>query len=88
MTDLGVVRRNAKRTERAAIEAPGQYGVATVHEAMGPVALMKPCMRPGTTVTVLLPPGDNWMMHVAAEQIEPGEVLCYVLKSAGESPLA
>ena len=83
MTELGVVRRKIKRADRAAVEALGRYGVATVHEAMGRVGLMKPYMRPiypgalisGTAVTVLLHPGDNWMMHVAAEQIEPGDIV-------------
>ena len=83
MTELGVVRRNIKRADRAAIEALGRYGVATVHDAMGRVGLMKPYMRPiypgahacGTAVTVLLQPGDNWMMHVAAEQLAPGDVV-------------
>src|SRR5215470_15867908 len=78
MTELGVVRRKVKRAERTAVEALGRYGVATVHEAMGRLGLMKPYMRPiypgalvsGTAVTVLLHPGDNWMMHVVAEQIE------------------
>ena len=83
MTELGVVRRKIKRAERAAVEALGRYGVATVHEAMGRVGLMKPTMRPiypgarvsGTAVTVLLHPGDNWMMHVAAGEIEPGDIV-------------
>jgi 4-hydroxy-4-methyl-2-oxoglutarate aldolase len=83
MTELGIVKRNIVRADRAATDALGKYGVATVHEAMGRVGLMKPYMRPiyagasvsGTAVTVLLHPGDNWMMHVAAEQIEPGDVV-------------
>src|SRR5579863_1073347 len=83
MTELGVVRRKIKRADREAVEALGQFGVATVHEAMGRVGLMKPYMRPiypgamisGTAVTVLLHPGDNWMMHVAAEQIQPGDIV-------------
>ena len=77
MAELGVVRRKVKRAERAAVEALGRYGVATVHEAMGRVGLMKPYMRPiypgalvsGTAVTVLLHPGDNWMMHVVAGEM-------------------
>jgi len=90
MTELGVVRRKVKRAERAAVEALGRYGVATVHEAMGRVGLMKPYMRPiypgalisGTAVTVLLHPGDNWMMHVAAEQIQPGDVVVAISASS------
>ena len=83
MTELGVVRRSIKRAERAAVDAMAPLGVATVHEAMGRIGLMKPYMRPifagaavsGTAVTVLMHPGDNWMMHVAAEQIEPGDIV-------------
>ncbi|MFC5520294.1 4-carboxy-4-hydroxy-2-oxoadipate aldolase/oxaloacetate decarboxylase [Polaromonas jejuensis] len=83
MFELGVVYRNIKRADRAAADGLGQYGSATVHEAMGRVGLMKPYMRPvwpgaqisGTAVTVLLQPGDNWMMHVAAEQIRPGDIV-------------
>ena len=83
MTELGVVRRKVKRAERAAVEALGRYGVATVHEAMGRIGLMKPYLRSiypgaqvsGTAVTVLLQPGDNWMLHVAAEQLQEGDVV-------------
>src|ERR1700751_1100333 len=83
MTEIGVVRREVKRAERGAVEALGRFGVATVHEAMGRIGLMKPYLRPiypgalvsGTAVTVLLHPGDNWMMHVAAEQIQPGDIV-------------
>jgi 4-hydroxy-4-methyl-2-oxoglutarate aldolase len=83
MTELGVVKRNINRADRAAVDQLAQYGVSTVHEAMGRVGLMKPYMRPiypgaqvsGTAVTVLLHPGDNWMMHVVAEQIEPGDIV-------------
>src|SRR5579863_7826467 len=83
MTELGIVKRTIVRADRAATDALAKYGVATVHEAMGRVGLMKPYMRPiypgamisGTAVTVLLHPGDNWMMHVAAEQIQPGDIV-------------
>ena len=83
MYELGVVYRNISRADRAAARRLGAFGIATVHEAMGRVGLMKPYMRPiyagaqvsGTAVTVLLHPGDNWMLHVAAEQIQPGDIV-------------
>jgi 4-hydroxy-4-methyl-2-oxoglutarate aldolase len=81
--ELGVVRRRIERAERATVEALGHFGTATVHEAMGRLGLMHTYMRPiyagarvsGTAVTVLLHPGDNWMMHVVAEQIQPGDIV-------------
>jgi len=83
MFELGVVYRNIARADSRVAEGLGALGSATVHEAMGRVGLMKPYMRPiytgahasGTAVTVLLHPGDNWMLHVAAEQIQPGDVV-------------
>jgi 4-hydroxy-4-methyl-2-oxoglutarate aldolase len=83
MNDFGIVRRNIVRADRAAVEKLSRFGVATIHEAMGRVGLMQHYMRPiysgaqmcGTAVTVLLQPGDNWMMHVAAEMIQPGDVV-------------
>jgi 4-hydroxy-4-methyl-2-oxoglutarate aldolase len=83
MNNLGIVHRNITRADKAAVDKLSRFGVATIHEAMGRVGLMKPYMRPiyteakicGTAVTVLLQPGDNWMMHVAAEQIQPGDVV-------------
>ena len=83
MYELGVVYRNITRADRATADALAALGSATVHEAMGRVGLMKPYMRPiyagaqvsGTAVTVLLHPGDNWMMHVVAEQIQPGDIV-------------
>ncbi len=82
MNNLGIVKRNIVRADIAAVERLSKLGVATIHEAMGRVGLMKPYMRPiykgakicGTAVTILLQPGDNWMMHVAAEQLQPGDV--------------
>jgi len=83
MNNLGIVRRNIVRADRAAVEKLARFGVATVHEAMGRVGLMKTYMRPiyggarvcGPAVTVLLQPGDNWMLHVAAEQLQDGDVV-------------
>jgi 4-hydroxy-4-methyl-2-oxoglutarate aldolase len=82
LNNLGVVKRNIVRADKTAVEKLSRFGSATIHEAMGRVGLMKPYMRPiftgahlcGTAVTVLLQPGDNWMMHVAAEQLQPGDV--------------
>ena len=83
LNDLGIVKRNIVRADKAAVEKLSRFGVATIHEAMGRVGLMHPYMRPiyagaqacGTAVTVLLQPGDNWMMHVVAEQLQPGDVV-------------
>jgi len=78
-----VVVRNIKRTEPEIVKRLGALGVATAHEAYGRFGLMKPYLRPvwsgaeaaGTAVTVLAQPGDNWMIHVAVEQCQPGDIL-------------
>ncbi|MCB1980619.1 MAG: 4-carboxy-4-hydroxy-2-oxoadipate aldolase/oxaloacetate decarboxylase [Rhodoferax sp.] len=83
MYELGVVHRRIDRTPAHLADALAHFGCATVHEAMGRVGLMQPTLRPiyagaqvsGTAVTVLLQPGDNWMLHVAAEQIRPGDIV-------------
>ena len=83
MQAFGIVNRKVQRADPVQVERLSHFGVATIHEAMGRVGLMHTYMRPiytgahmcGTAVTVLLHPGDNWMMHVVAEQIQPGDVV-------------
>ncbi|HKU01230.1 MAG TPA: 4-carboxy-4-hydroxy-2-oxoadipate aldolase/oxaloacetate decarboxylase [Arthrobacter sp.] len=83
MQELGVVHTNITRAPGDDVKALSAFGVSTVHEAMGRLGLMRPYIRPaypgaglcGTAVTVLLQPGDNWMLHVAAEQVRPGDVV-------------
>jgi len=80
---MSIAVREIARPDPAAVEALGQYGVATVHEAQGRTGLLAANMRPiysgvslaGPAVTVLAPPGDNWMIHVAVELVKPGDVL-------------
>jgi 4-hydroxy-4-methyl-2-oxoglutarate aldolase len=89
MYELGVVYRRIERADGRDTQALAALGSATVHEAMGRVGLMKPYLRPiyagaqvaGTAVTVLLQPGDNWMLHVVAEQIQPGDLVVAALTS-------
>jgi 4-hydroxy-4-methyl-2-oxoglutarate aldolase len=78
-----VVVRNIQRADSNAIGTFEALGCATVHEALGRSGLMKPYLRPiwpgaqiaGPAVTVLAQPGDNWMLHVAIEQCQPGDVV-------------
>jgi 4-hydroxy-4-methyl-2-oxoglutarate aldolase len=79
----GIVMREIERVEAPVVAALSAFGVATVHEAMGRSGLLQPWMRPiypgarvcGTAVTVFAHPGDNWMLHVAAEMLRPGDVV-------------
>jgi 4-hydroxy-4-methyl-2-oxoglutarate aldolase len=85
----GIVVRNIPRSPEAMRIALGTVGVATIHEAMDRQGLAAPVLRPiyqgasiaGNAVTVLLPPGDNWMIHVAVEQCRPGDILVVASES-------
>jgi 4-hydroxy-4-methyl-2-oxoglutarate aldolase len=80
---MAIVVRNVQRTHLELVDALGQFGVATIHEAQGRRGLLSASLRPiyrpvrisGTALTCEVAPGDNWSIHVAVEQSKPGDIL-------------